>query len=89
MDKRLARGRRWFEYHCYEGEDSGDAELWHRTHQQIVIVHKCGRDEVDELDVGRMYHIRFADGYEYECFDDELVRSPAEFERPDYRGSQV
>ncbi len=33
-DKRLARGRRWFEYHCYEGEDSSDAELWHHTHQQ-------------------------------------------------------
>ena len=88
-DKRLARGRRWFEYHCYEGEDSGDAELWHHTHQQVVIVHKCGKDEVDEADVGRMYRVRFANGFEYECFDDELVHSPAEFERPDYREVQL
>jgi len=82
-DKRLARGRRWFEYHCYEGEDSSDAELWHHTHQQVTILNKI--TNIDEADVGRMYRVRFNNGFEYDVCDDELVSSPSEFERPDYR----
>ena len=83
QDKRLARGRRLFEYHCYEGEDSGDAELWHHTHQPVTVLAKTqarglGGDEP------RMYRVRFADGYEHEVFDDELLTTEAEYERPDY-----
>jgi len=81
-DKRLAKGKRWFEYHCYEGEDSDDAELWHHTHQQVILLHKL--DNVDEFEVGRMYRARFSDGFEYDVGDDELVKSPSEFYRPDY-----
>jgi len=82
-DKRLARGRRWFEYHCYEGEDSDDAELWHHTHQEIVIVRNLSDEEVD-FELRPMYRIRFSDGLEYDCFNDELLHSPREYERPDY-----
>ena len=85
-DKRLARGRRSFEYHCYEGEDSSDAELWHHTHQQVVILRKLRNiEEVDEADCGRMYMVRFNDGLEYTACDDELMRSPKEYYRPNYR----
>ena len=81
-DRRLAGGRRFFEYHCYEGEDSCDAELWHHTHQQIAVLNKL--TDIDELDVGRMYRVRFADGFEYDVCDDELMRTPKEYYRPDY-----
>lgn len=82
MDKRLARGRRYFEYHCYEGEDSTDAELWHHTHQQVIILNKL--DNPDEFDVGRMYLIRFPDSFEHEVFDDELLKGPSDYYRPNY-----
>ena len=85
MDKRLARDRRWFEYHCHEGEDSGDAKLWHHTHQQVKVVKRLPSDEVDEYEVGKMYLVRFADGFEWSVFDDELVKNPNEFYRPDYK----
>ena len=78
-DKRLARNRRWFEYHCYEGEDSSDAELWHHTHQKVIVLSKLKDTELP------MYRIRFADGLESDVFSDELINSPKEFERPDYK----
>ncbi len=81
MDMRLARERRYFEYHCYEGEDSSDAEAWHHTHQQVEVLHKL-KDNDPEL---TLYRVRFADGLEYDAFDDELVKSPADYYRPDYR----
>jgi hypothetical protein len=82
-DKRLARGRRLFEYHCYEGEDSNDAELWHHTHQQVVILKK--EVNIDEVYVGKMYRVRFSDGFEYDVCNDELVKDKSEFRRPDYK----
>jgi hypothetical protein len=82
-DKRLAKGRRIFEYHCYEGEDSNDAELWHHTHQQVTILYK--HTNIDGVYVGNMYRIHFADGFEADIFYDELLKSKDEFERPDYK----
>ncbi len=81
-DKRLARGRRWFEYHCYEGEDSCDAELWHHTHQQVTVL--CKETDIDEADTGKIYLVGFADGLEYDVFDDELVKDGNDFYRPSY-----
>lgn len=74
--------KRWFEYHCYEGEDSCDAELWHHTHQRVTVLNRIAN--VDECEVGKMYRVRFADGFEYGVFSDELVSDPKEFKRPDY-----
>ena len=71
----------WFEYHCYEGEDSSDAELWHHTHQQALILHKL--TDTDK-EIGTMYRVRFDDGFEADVFGDELVKSPKAFYRPDY-----
>lgn len=72
----------WFEYHCYEGEDSSDAKLWHHTHQQVIILHEIVED-VDEENKP-MYRVKFDDGLEADVFGDELVKSPEAFYRPDY-----
>ncbi len=80
-DKRLARGRRWFEYHCYESEDSSDAIAWHHTHQKIIILRKLEDSEViGSGEKIRMYRVRFPDNIEWDVFDDELVSSPSNFE---------
>ena len=71
----------WFEYHCYEGEDSCDAELWHHTHQRVEILHEI--KDVDR-EVGRMYRVRFSDGFEHDVFADELADSSSKFYRPNY-----
>lgn len=81
-DQRLARGRRWFEYHCYEGEDSADAKLWHHTHQQVTVLAKIGEPP---LYACRMYRVKFTDGLEYDVNDDELLHGCSEEERLDYR----
>ena len=85
-DMRLANSRRLFEYHCYEGEDSADAELWHHTHQKVIVLRKLKNiEEIDEADTGRMYKVRFQDGFEAHVTDDELVRDHLEFYMPDYK----
>ncbi len=81
-DMRLANGRRYFEYHCYEGEDSADAILWHHTHQQVEVVSKYA--DMDEYETGRLYKVRFTDGLEYDVWNDELMRSQQDYYRPDY-----
>lgn len=80
-DGRLARGRRYFEYHCYEGEDSSDAVLWHHTHQKVIVLTKI--QDTERL----MYRVQFEDGLQYDVFSDELVSSPKDFYRPDYKPS--
>jgi hypothetical protein len=72
---------KYFEYHCYEGEDSNDAELWHHTHQKVKVLHEL--TDIDE-EVGKIYRIRFPDGFEYDVFEDELLNTPSEYERPPY-----
>ena len=60
-----------FTYHCFESELSTDAELWHHTKQRVDILYQVGWDKVDK-EVGPMFHVRFADGLEYDVFNDEL-----------------
>ena len=73
--------KKWFEYHCYEGEDSSDAELWHHTHQEVEVLNKIPPSESDL----EMYRVRFNDGLEYSVFADELMDSIKDFYRPDYK----
>jgi hypothetical protein len=81
---------RWFEYHCYEGEDSADAELWHHTHQRVSVLKIKERgggetpDERAENGWPRTYLIRFSDGFAATAFEDELVTDKTEYFRPDY-----
>jgi 2'-5' RNA ligase len=80
----------WFEYHCWESEESADAELWHHTHQK-VLVYGRGDGDYDECPVcgefpcWNSWKIRFPDGYEHTAAPDELLKSRSEFERPDYK----
>lgn len=81
----------WFEYHCLESEDSSDAELWHHSHQQVLIL---GEDEYESLPnstfderseagLPKVYRIRFADGCTHSAFEDELLVDPLGFYHPD------
>lgn len=78
----------WFEYHCYEGHDSADAEIWYRSHQQVTvlkIVENGGADTPEERAyVGHpaLYKVRFKDGLEWDVFEDELMLSQKYFQRP-------
>lgn len=81
----------YFEYHCYEGHDSGDAQAWYRSHQEVTVI--C-RDDVEEGSLGQTYAeraescwpwtytVRWADGFEYSVWEDELFTSPADYYRP-------
>lgn len=72
--------RAWFEYHCWESEESADAELWHHTHQQVEILRILTPDESDY----EMYEVRFADGFTAHADWDELYNTKKKFWRPDY-----
>lgn len=77
----------WFEYHCYEGHDSCDAEIWYRSHQKVKVIgvsewsHDDLQDRIEDA-TPRVYKIRFEDGFEYDAWEDEIVDSPDEFYRP-------
>jgi len=77
-----------FEYHCYEGHDSADAELWYHSHQVVTVLRPevvsphptfLIRRETGETD---SYIVCFEDGLEYAVREDELRTSPAYFYRP-------
>lgn len=81
----------WFEYHCNESPDSEDAPAWYRSHQQVTVLRQGDNDgwegstfiQRSHACTPRTYIVRFADGLEWAVFEDELVNSPAAFERPD------
>jgi len=81
----------FFEYHCLESEASADAELWHQTHQQVTVLSRDddGGDYSETLEKRIemaeiiMYRVRFADGFESDVFEDELMFSESDYCRPD------
>lgn len=81
----------WFEYHCYEGHDSQDAELWYHSHQRAEVLGVEQHDadlamtfeERAEAGTPIVYDARFADGSQGTVFSDELYGSPVGFCRPD------
>lgn len=54
----------------------GDSGLNSRTGQKVVVLRELTEREADIADVGKMFRIRFEDGYETDAFADELT--PAE-----------
>lgn len=86
-----------FEYRCFESHESEDADLWYRSHQPVTVVGTsvpgaAGANTIEERgNVGepRYYRVRFADGSEYDAWEDELKDSPAEFDRPDPPGQRT
>ena len=83
--------RFWFEYHCWEDPRSSDAEIWYRSHQQVTVIGEADHDgdkthtfeERCEDGCQCVYRVRFDDGLEWDLFEDELLDSPKQFERPD------
>ena len=84
--------RLWFEYHCNESLDSPDAPAWLRSHQQCTVlslnadcdgIGTYSQDERYECGCQLIYRVRFDDGLEWDVFEDELLDSQAEFQRPD------
>jgi hypothetical protein len=81
----------WFEYHCNESHDSAHAEHWYRSHQRATIIEVRDGDgfriasQEERIESGVLigYLIRFADGFEADVFEDELLDSREEFSRPD------
>lgn len=79
----------WFEYHCYEGHDSSDAQAWYRSHEQVTVVGITepgyGETLAERAENGesRVYRARWGDGFEYDVFEDELLDGPEQFQRPD------
>lgn len=78
----------FFEYHCYEGHDSADAQLWYRSHQKVTVLKQtekgAGKTKLERANNGQpaVYRVRFADGYIAEAIEDELMDSRKGFFRP-------
>jgi len=80
-----------FEYRCYEGNDSIDAALWHRSHQRIAVVACVNADQHGDLTFDDrcghgcplVYPIRFTDGFEADALGEELLDNESSYERPD------
>ena len=77
----------WFEYHCFESDESCDAEIWYRSHQKVKVVdvaHWSLDDKEFRYEDGqfRVYIVEWEDGFQYDVFEDELMESPNEFYRP-------
>lgn len=82
--------KRWFEYHCEESHQSCAAQAWYRSHQKVKVLEMSGDDVSDltqreRIEDGMMavFKVQFADGYESDAFEDELLDDPAQFVRPD------
>jgi hypothetical protein len=76
----------WFEYHCYESDDSCDEEIWYRSHQKVKVlsVSEWSFDNLqDRIDDGqpRVYKVMFNDGLKYDVYEDELMNSTEDFYR--------
>jgi hypothetical protein len=87
---RFDAGQRfWFEYHCFESLESGDAAAWLRSHEQVtvlkVVAPGYGKSPEIRATAGEpcVYRARWDDGFEWDVFEDELVDSPGDFCRPD------
>lgn len=80
----------WFEYHCWEDDESEDATIWYRSHQKVTVLglveEGYGETPQDRADQGEpaSYLVRFKDGVEWEVFEDEiLLDSPKDFCKED------
>ncbi len=84
----------WFEYHCLESNKSNDAELWHRSHQEVTVLGVEGPPNAEPWEgttwheradaaMPKTYRVRFPDGHEGAAWEDELMTDRAGFYRPD------
>ncbi len=72
----------YYEYHCYQGHDSADAQLWYRSHQPVVVLgiseRGYGNTAIARTNNGepRIYQVQFKDGHVGDVFEDELFTDP-------------
>jgi len=82
-------GKYLFEYHCYEGHDSSDAQLWYHSHQPVIVLSMEEKGEgIDETErayngAPAVYKVKFEDDFVGVVLEDELVNSAKDFFRPD------
>lgn len=50
------------------------------------VIRELTKDEADIDEVGRMFHIKFTDGYETDAFEDELQQKPYMIGGTEYAG---
>jgi hypothetical protein len=63
----------FFIYRYFESDKTSNVDLWNHTNQPVVVLRRLkDKVEVDENTIGRTYHVRFEDGFEYVVFEDEL-----------------
>ena len=55
-----------------------DTELLKYNGADVKVIRPLTETECDIEDVGNMYKVRFADGYETDAFEDELSKSRIE-----------
>jgi len=80
---------KYFEYRCWESHSSSDAHLWYRSHCKVTVL-KCVNPEYGDITIEErceagmalVYCVRFPDGYEGDVWEDELLDSPEEYNRP-------
>lgn len=80
----------YFEYHCLESPESGDAPAWYHSHQRVTVLKESTSDgflstfaERAEAGEPKVYRVRFPDGLEWDAFEDELTTSELDYYRPD------
>lgn len=49
-----------------------DSTLNDRSGMTVEVIRPLTEQEADLFETGQMYHIRFADGFETDAFEDEL-----------------
>ena len=81
---------KFFEYHCFESDSSLDADLWHRSHCKVTVG-ECVNEEFAEMSKEErmenscplVYSVTFPDGHKGDAWEDELLESEEQYERPD------
>lgn len=77
----------YFEYHCDKSPSSQDYPAYQHSHQAVKVLKIAERGEGRTLmergknSMIRVYTVRFADGLEWDAFEDELLTSPKYFDK--------
>ncbi len=80
----------WFEYHCFESDESADAHLWYRSHQQVKVLSLGDCEVLADTEIEReeegcpvTFKVEFQDGTIGEVFEDELFITKDGWYRPE------
>lgn len=71
-DKTTVEASNWADTKKVFNTHGGDTQLNDRTGQTVTVIRPLTGEEADIADVGRMFKVRFEDGYVTDVFEDEL-----------------